>query len=314
MVSSEQELVAIYTRVSTDTQAEGYSLSQQVEFLKSCCEKRNWRYVRVYCEVDSGAKWDRDKFRLMLEHAEMGLFSVILVYRLDRVSRSTIDLQILLQFLKSYQVQLVSATENFDSTTLNGKLMFDLISSIAEWERGLIRQRTMAGARARAERGLFRGGLPPLGYRYDKELGILVIDEIQARTVREIFEQYIRRKSTRKVAAFLEFQKIPTKKGKHRWGSATISIILRRKMYSTGKMFSCGVEVEVPKIIDRNTFEEAQRVLNERRILSPKNKEIKEIYTNDISFCPNCGSGIRFDEIQCPHCMFDMRRMVIIDN
>jgi hypothetical protein len=113
--------VALYVRVSTEEQAKnGHSLEQQIGFLKDYCRGRGWKYARIYQENGvSGSTLDRPKFDLMMFHAERRLFEAIVVYRLDRISRSNLDLHNLVEYLGVSGIDPVSATEPFHGNELS---------------------------------------------------------------------------------------------------------------------------------------------------------------------------------------------------
>jgi site-specific DNA recombinase len=186
-----------YARVSTDDQVQGFSLDQQIETCRHFIQQRGWRPVWIYREEgQSGATLERKQLDRLLTHAEKGLFNIVVVYRLDRISRSNLDSQILKEFFQGLDISLVSATEPFDMSTPNGRLVFDMSAALAEWERGIIRERTRAGTYSRAKIGLWHGGRSPLGYTYEPKNGIhrgqLTINVREAVQVRRIFEAFLR--------------------------------------------------------------------------------------------------------------------------
>jgi DNA invertase Pin-like site-specific DNA recombinase len=129
-----------YARVSTDTQ----TTQQQEQALAAAgCEK-------VFVETASGGKWDRPELQRLLDQLRKG--DVLVVWKLDRLSRSLKDLLIILERLQSLGVGFLSLTEAIDTTSPAGRMMMQLLGAFAEFERGMIKERTSAGlARARAE-------------------------------------------------------------------------------------------------------------------------------------------------------------------
>ena len=134
----------------------------------------------------------------LLAQANKHLFDVVVVYRLDRISRSNLDSQLLKEFFQELEIALVSATEPFDMSTPSGRLLFDMCAAIAEWERGAIRERTRAGSYSRAKEGLWHGGRTPLGYNYEprngEHRGRLRICIREAMQVIQIYEAFLKLK------------------------------------------------------------------------------------------------------------------------
>lgn len=128
--------VGIYIRVSTQEQAsEGHSIESQKKKLASYCEIQGWDDYRFYIEEGiSGKNTNRPKLKLLMEHIEKGKINILLVYRLDRLTRSVIDLHKLLNFLQEHGCAFKSATETYDTTTANGRMSMGIVSLLAQWE------------------------------------------------------------------------------------------------------------------------------------------------------------------------------------
>ena len=136
-----------YARVSTQDQ----SLDLQTDALKQAgCEK-------IFEEKVSGAKQSRPELDRMLEQLRKG--DIVMVYKLDRLGRSIKHLLELVEVFKNKEVELVSISDNIDTSSIQGRLVFNIFASIAEFERDLIRERTMAGLQAARKRGRI-GGRP----------------------------------------------------------------------------------------------------------------------------------------------------------
>ncbi|NQU84118.1 MAG: recombinase family protein, partial [Parcubacteria group bacterium] len=129
--------IAIYTRVSTEDQVrEGYSLEVQREYLTNFALQQNYEIFRLYSDEGiSGGTTDRPALQELLKDAKNKKFDLVLVYKIDRFSRSLKDLLSLVDKLEFFGVGFKSATEPFDSTTSAGKLMFQQLGSFAEFER-----------------------------------------------------------------------------------------------------------------------------------------------------------------------------------
>ena len=140
---------AQYLRVSTDAQTTD---NQRLELYRYC-ERQGWKNVHTYEDNGiSGSTADRPALKEMLGDASRGRFDVLVVWKVDRLARSTVDLLRILQELKSHGVDFVSSTQAIDTTTSYGKMVFTFLGAIAEFERETIVERVRSGLnRARAD-------------------------------------------------------------------------------------------------------------------------------------------------------------------
>ena len=194
--------VAIYTRISTDEEHQPYSLESQASRLGSYIDSQEgWELVRTFTDTMTGATTERPGLKRMLSEARAARFDLLLVYRVDRFSRSVRGLAQLLEDLDRAGVAFRSATEPFDTTTAAGRMMVQMLGVFAEFERATIVDRVIAGMERKAARGEWAAGGPPFGYRIDAQSGHLVVVEDQAALVPVIFDLYLsRRMGARAVA------------------------------------------------------------------------------------------------------------------
>ncbi|HEX2714600.1 MAG TPA: recombinase family protein [Candidatus Acidoferrales bacterium] len=149
---------AIYARVSTTAHQ---SVEMQLRDLRELADRRGFEVVDEYCDEGvSGAKNSRPGLNHMLTDAEMGKFSIILVWKLDRLGRSLVHLVRLMEDFRRLGIELVSFSEGLDFTTTTGKLLFQIISAFAEFERDCIRERVRAGMRNAKAKGKHIGRPP----------------------------------------------------------------------------------------------------------------------------------------------------------
>ena len=191
--------VGIYIRVSTEEQAtSGVSISAQKEKLEQYCSFNGWIVAREYIDAGlSGSTLYRPEIQRMLDDCRNGLVNVVLVYKLDRLSRSLRDIILTIDELGQYDVDFVSLTEQIDTTTPVGKLMFHIIGAFAECERDIIRQRVIFGMDKKAHDGYVQYKAP-FGYEYiDSKLAV---NEGEAEIIRSIYGLYLAEGSTYKVA------------------------------------------------------------------------------------------------------------------
>jgi DNA invertase Pin-like site-specific DNA recombinase len=149
---------AIYARVSTTA---NQSVEMQLRDLRELAARRGLEIVEEYCDEGvSGSKDSRPGLNRLLADAEAGKFSVVLVWKLDRLGRSLIHLVRLMENFQRLGIELVSFSEGLDFTTTTGKLLYQIISAFAEFERDCIRERVRAGMRNAKAKGK-RIGRPP---------------------------------------------------------------------------------------------------------------------------------------------------------
>lgn len=194
---------ALYIRVSTQEQAqEGYSIGEQKERLIAYCKAHDWSIADIYVDGGySGGNLKRPAIQKLM--SETSKFDVVLVYKLDRLSRSQRDTLYLIEeiFLKN-NIDFVSMQESFDTSSPFGRAMIGLLAVFAQLEREQIKERTQMGRMARAKKGLFHGGCNiPIGYDYQD--GKLIINPYEAEQVREIFDLYMSGKSLSTIAKIM---------------------------------------------------------------------------------------------------------------
>lgn len=199
---------ALYLRVSTDAQyEEGYSIEAQMKKLEQWCHLHDIDQYEFYIDGGySGSNLNRPQMQRMISDIQAKKVEAVVVYKLDRISRSQRDTIYLLEdIFTPNETGFVSLNENFDTTTPYGKAMIGILSVFAQLERENIRERTRMGMRERLNKGMWRGTSPPFGYDYNSSQGILV-PNADADTVREIFRLYLDGISTYKLAKMFGFK------------------------------------------------------------------------------------------------------------
>jgi len=186
--------VAVYTRVSMREQVEGYSLDAQLQACRQLAQERGYEIVGVYTDEGlSGKTTERPAFQAMMRDAEAGKLDLVLVHKLDRFSRSVVDVLLSLQDLEARRVSFASASEGFDFTTPVGRIMLTMLSAIAEWYLSNLGLETAKGKKARAQAGLWNSDVPfgyTIAYKKDSGDGIPYPDEHNAEGVRLAFESF----------------------------------------------------------------------------------------------------------------------------
>lgn len=184
--------VALYIRVSTARQdQEGYSIPLQKERLIAYCKAKGWAVAGVFVDPGhSGSSLERPGITSLMAAVLEGRFDIVLVYKLDRLSRSQKDTLYLIEdVFMANKADFVSMQESFDTSTIFGRAMVGILSVFAQMERETITERTLMGRAGRAEAGLWHGGgTQPIGYDYVD--GELVVNREEARQVQAVYNLY----------------------------------------------------------------------------------------------------------------------------
>lgn len=281
--------VAIYVRVSTIEQyKEGYSIAEQIKRLTKYAEAKGWTVYKVYIDVSSGANMERDGLQDMLRDVKYNVFDGVLVYKLDRLSRSQRDtLEIIEKMLLPSKIEFVSMTENLDTSTPFGLAMIGILSVFAQLEREQIKERMAIGIEGRAREGKWHGAkCSPIGYEYrDDRLHVI---PYEAMMVKEAFELFVKRVPIGRICSIFE------KKGyKHRYGyflAASLGKTLKKELYAgfikkNGELYKAQHEA----IISKELFDQAQKVFEER---ADKGKASfkRNSALGGLVYCKRCGA------------------------
>lgn len=209
---------AIYTRKSTEENldSEFNSLDAQREAAEAYItsqRQEGWRAIpdRYDDGGFSGGTLERPALRRLLDDVEAGRVDCVVVYKLDRLSRSLLDFVKLIEVFDQHQVSFVSVTQRFDTSTSMGRLMLNILLSFAQFEREIIGERIRDKVAATKRKGKYCGGMPVLGYDVDRERKRLVVSPREAKLVRHIFERFVRAGSTTELAKELNQQGYRTK-------------------------------------------------------------------------------------------------------
>jgi DNA invertase Pin-like site-specific DNA recombinase len=210
---------AIYTRKSSE---EGLDMEfNSLDAQREACEayiasqrSEGWAAIREPYDDGgiSGGTLERPALQRLLADVEAGLIDVIVVYKIDRLSRSLMDFAKLVDIFDRNQVTFVSVTQSFNTTTSMGRLTLNILLSFAQFEREVIGERIRDKFAASRKRGMWMGGYVPLGY--DVRDRKLIINEPQAATVRMIFKRFVAIGSATKLAKALVAEGVRTKSGR----------------------------------------------------------------------------------------------------
>lgn len=220
----------VYCRVSTEEQASDshYSLDYQEQCARHPVKEKGWTIYKVRKDVGWGkSRYGRPGFQELLQDVDPYAIDVVLVYKLDRLSRNVRDIYEFLESTQRVGVAFVSLTEGFDTTTPMGRAMLGIAAVFAQLTRETIAENTKNGLRQRASQGKFSAGrLRPCGYGYTPENGLVVVPT-EAATVRRIFDLFVNAKlSTARIAKLLNTEHVPTETGAQ-WSETLVSGLLQ---------------------------------------------------------------------------------------
>ena len=210
---------AVYARKSTEEglEQEFNSLHAQREACEAYVASQRsegWALIREPYDDGgfSGGTLERPALKRLIADIEEGLVDVVVVYKIDRLSRSLMDFSKLVEVFDRSGVTFVSVTQSFNTTTSMGRLTLNILLSFAQFEREVTAERIRDKIRASRQKGMFMGGNVPLGYEVrDRKL---IISEPDAAVVRSIFERFLRSGSATVLARELRREGIRTKRGK----------------------------------------------------------------------------------------------------
>jgi site-specific DNA recombinase len=300
--STKKSRCAIYTRKSSDEGLEQAfnSLDAQREacaaFIVSQ-KHEGWVALPVLYDDGgySGGTLERPALKRLMADIEAGQIDVIVVYKVDRLTRALSDFAKLVEILDRLGVSFVSITQQFNTTTSMGRLTLNVLLSFAQFEREVIGERVRDKIAASKKKGMWMGGMPPLGYEVrDRKL---VVRDDEARTVVGIYRRYLVLKSVHALKDELEEAGIRSKRrvrsngteyGGQKLSRGALYLILRNRIYR-GEITHKGNSYpgEHPAIIEQSLWDEVQAVLAQNRIERATGIRAKQ---------PSLLAGLVFDE------------------
>ena len=284
-MSRNKKIAAIYIRVSTDAQTEGYSIDAQKEQLAAYCISKGIKNYEFYIDGGwSGSNIERPEMQRLINDVKEDKISHCIVYKLDRLSRSQKDtLYIIEDVLNPHGVDFVSLTESLDTGTPMGRLMIGILSAFAQLERENIRLRTRMGMKERVKDGYWMGGgRVPFGYDYDKEKGILVPNK-DAEKVRQAYDLYIQGYASQAIANMLGFK----------YDRLTNQILKRKSNYGVIEYNGEEYQGRHEPIISKETYDIA---MNEMLKRSVTNVTTSEYLLTGLVYCGKCGAKMRYQK------------------
>jgi DNA invertase Pin-like site-specific DNA recombinase len=249
----------------------------------------------------SGKNTDRPAYQDMISRCRMHEFSHILVYKIDRISRNLLDFAAMYDELKKLHVIFISRNEQFDTSSAIGEAMLKIILVFAELERKMTSERVTGVMIARAKKGLWNGARMPLGYDWDKNTKLPVINQHEADIVQLMFTSYASGQGSSTIANYFNDQHVTTKHG-GRWTSTTVRHILQNPMYKgtlrynyrTAGRGSVKPEAEwivlddvLPAIVSKKIWDDVQNKF--KKTPRSEHKQLHDHPLSGLIYC-QCGS------------------------
>lgn len=280
--------VALYIRVSTRRQdQEGYSIPLQKERLFAFCKAKGWVVAGLFVDPGhSGSSLERPGMERLMAGVEAGKFDVVLVYKLDRLSRSQKDTLYLIEdVFMANGVDFVSMQESFDTSTIYGRAMVGILSVFAQMERETITERTLMGRAGRAEEGLWHGGgTSPIGYDYID--GELVVNEKEAEQVRMVYDLFASGHSVTAITRRMDGYR--TKHGD--WShTSTVGNVLDNPLYAGTVHFDGATGEGKHKAIVAPGVDMIVKIRRERQRRAEATGDSAFLLTG-MMFCASCGA------------------------
>ncbi|MEE9191359.1 MAG: recombinase family protein [Candidatus Aerophobetes bacterium] len=282
-----------YIRISTDETRQRYSLPAQEKRIREYVKSRRdegWRLMKMYSDQKSAKNLDRPRLKTLLDDVEKGLLDMVLVVKLDRLSRNLADQLYLTDLFETSKIGFQATDEDVDLTSPDGVTWAQIRGAMNESEGRKNSYRTKKTMREKASQGGWNGGTPPLGYESDKSTKGLVPNPDKAPIVEQVFQLYVeKRLGAHAIAKELNGRGLRTRAGGH-FSTSTIIGVITNPIYSgnvrwDGETFPG----KHRRLVGKDTFNQAQVILAERR--------------GDPSLCGSNSTSYPFSGIlQCEKC------------
>lgn len=292
---------AIYARVSTEEQAsEGFSIHAQKDKLTKYAELNDWDIVDYY--VDDGISGknltERPEVSRLIKDVESGKITNVLVYKLDRLTRSVKDLIYLIELFDKNNCTFNSQTEKIDTSNAVGRMFVKIIGIFAEFERENLAERVSFGYEQKTKEGNYTNCNGVFGYDYIIGKGKLKVNNEEAKYVKRIYDWYINGDSMLKIAGKMKEFNVPTKRG-GKWNQSTIASILTNPLYIGNVRYGTnkknGFEVvgkNITPLICKDLFYSVQELIQKRRKFKTKKYSSDDTYYFKVLKCSKCGGKL----------------------
>ena len=290
---------AIYCRVSTEEQAtEGFSIHAQKDKLTKYAIINDWDIVDYY--VDDGISGknltERPEVTRLIEDVKKGKIKNVLIYKLDRLTRSVKDLIYLIELFDKNNCTFNSQTEKIDTSNAVGRMFVKIIGIFAEFERENLAERVTLGYEQKTREGNYTNCNGVFGYDYIVGKGKLKLNKNEEGYVRKIYNWYLEGESMLKIAKKLKDLNVPTKRGGH-WNQSTIYSILTNPLYIGNVRYGVGrkngFEVSgknIIPIINEELFNNVNNLMKKRKKFQTRKYSSDDTYYLSVLKCSLCGS------------------------
>lgn len=316
----------IYARVSTKREEQKNSLENQISLAERIAKEQGFTVVERY--IDNGISGtgfkNRSEINRLLQDAKKKKFDVMIAKSVSRLGRNTSKSLRLADELEQAGIRLILPEDDYDTATSKSRFMFNLKAMLAEEESAKLSERTKLGQRERARKGDYKGSLPPYGYKIDPSTKQLVLDEVTAPIVKEIYRLYLHEgRGLFSIGNELMQRGVETPRSTskasnagNRWHQSTLKRILTNPVY-TGKLVYCReettntlsksetykirkkvdpenqiiIENAHPAIISEDDFQSVQLLMKKKGQSKSNGKE--SLFAH-IAKCADCGSGMHF--------------------
>lgn len=217
--------VGIYTRVSTDEQVDGFSLSAQQSRCEALAVAKGWDVGQIYSDLArSGKDLKRPQYEAMIKDLEAGLIQGVIIFKLDRLSRSPKDTYSIIEQFNKSKWALCSVSESLDISSPAGVMLVQVLASFAQYERATIKARMVEGFEEKRKQGGKVGGDEAGLFGYKREKGVIVIDEAEAQVIRKIFQLRKEGKTQQAIADILKSENAIQRKSKSGKGWTQVQV------------------------------------------------------------------------------------------
>ncbi|KRF27655.1 recombinase family protein [Paenibacillus sp. Soil787] len=278
MVKASIKKVVGYVRVSSEGQKENTSIQEQLKRISAYCVSQNWQLVKTFCDEAKSASCtdERQEYNAMVEYVcdKTNGIDAIIVFKSDRIHRHLKNLLIMIEDeLEPNDIAFVSVSENFDTASPQGMLTLQMLGSFAEFERNLINERTRSGRMVTAKSGKYAGGKIPYGYMLQDEQ--IVVNEVEAHIIKQIYRMYLEGKSYAYIAELLnrlqnndlDDSGCSSQHKVKQWSRTSICYMLRNSTYTgiysyNGRKEKNNLQSKtaIPAIISKQQFNKVQRM------------------------------------------------------
>ena len=294
----------IYIRVSTEEQArEGFSINAQKDKLTKYAEVHDWDIYDFY--IDDGISGknivDRPEITRLINDVKTKKIENVLVYKLDRLTRSLLNLMELINLFEKYDCSVNSHTEKLDTSNAVGRMFVKILGTFAEFERENLAERVSFGYEQKTKEGNYTNTNGVYGYDYIVGEGILKVNEIERVVVNRIYDEYIKGTSMLGICKIMNDENVQTKRG-GKWSQSTIRSILTNPLYIGRVRYGVNKKirhrafetdgVDVEPIVDEEKFELVGETMKKRGQFKSKKYPSENTYYYRVMKCGACDGSM----------------------